>query len=118
MSALRSRTVAGIVAWKFTALVLLPLMLSVTAGCPVGRDVAAVTHSETVEDTMPGQAARIIPCDSLEDTLLSLLSLPGFTPEAGLFPHLLESRDVIAMRHASEPKREGAPLFRPPRIRV
>ena len=116
MRALRSRTVAGIVAWKFTALVLLPLMLSVTAGCPVGRDV--LVPLEIAENTLPGQAARIIPCDSLEDTLLNLLSVPGFTPESGLFPDLLQSRDVIAMRRAIEPKGDIAPLFRPPRIRV
>ena len=116
MRALRSRTVAGIVAWKFTALVLLPLMLSVTAGCPVGRDV--LVPLEIAENTLPGQTARIIPCDSLADTLLNLLSLPGFTPESGLFPDLLQSRDVIAMRRAIEPKGDIAPLFRPPRIRV
>ena len=116
MRALRSRTVAGIVAWKFTALVLLPLMLSVTAGCPVGRDV--LVPLEIAENTLPGQAARITPCDSLEDSLLNLLSLPGFTPEASSFPHLLQSRDVIAMGHAIEPKWDISSLFRPPRIRV
>ena len=116
MRALRSRTVAGIVAWKFTALVLLPLMLSVTAGCPVGRDV--LVPLEIAENTLPSQAARITPCDSLEDTLLNLLSLPGFTPDAGLFPYLLQTRDVIAMGHAIEPKWDISSLFRPPRIRV
>ena len=95
---------------------LLPLMLSVTAGCPVGRDV--LVPLEIAENTLPGQAARIIPCDSLEDTLLNLLSLPGFTPEAGLFPRLLQTRDVIAMGHAIEPKWDISSLFRPPRIRV
>ena len=116
MRALRSRTVAGIVAWKFTALVLLPLMLSVTAGCPVGRDV--LVPLEIAENRLPGQAARITPCDSLEDTLLNLLNLPGFTPEAGLFPHLLQSRDVIAIGHANKPKWDINSLFRPPRVRV
>ncbi len=116
MRALRSRTVAGIVAWKFTALVLLPLMLSVTAGCPVGRDV--LVPLEIAENTLPDQVARITPCDSLEDTLLNLLSLPGFTPEAGLFPHPLQCRDVIVMGHAIEPKWDISSLFRPPRIRV
>ena len=91
-------------------------MLSVTAGCPVGRDV--LVPLQIAENTLPGQAARITPCDSLEDTLLNLLSLPGFTPAAGLFPSLVQSRDVIATGHAIEPKWDISSLFRPPRIRV
>tara|TARA_B100000029_G_C17591966_1_gene962820 strand:- start:249 stop:605 length:357 start_codon:yes stop_codon:yes gene_type:complete len=118
MGAFRSKTVASIVAWKFAALVLLPLMLSVTAGCPVGRDVTLLVYTETVENTVPDQVARITPCDSLEDTLLNLLSLPGFTPEAGLFLSLLQSHDVVAMGPSIESKWDIASLFRPPRIRT
>ncbi|MFP6572395.1 MAG: hypothetical protein VB674_07250 [Vicinamibacterales bacterium] len=116
MKAFRSRTVAGVVAWKFTAMVLLPLMLSVTAGCPVGRDVVA--HDETVEDTTPGQAARITACDTLDDTLLNLLSLPGFTPEAGLFSLLLQSGDIITFRHPVDLTWDADPLLPPPRVHV
>ena len=116
MKAFRSRTVAGVVAWKFTAMVLLPLMLSVTAGCPVGRDVVA--HDETVEDTTPGQAARITACDTLEDTLLNLLSLPGFTPEAELLSQPLQSRDISTLRHSVELMWDAVPLLPPPRVHV
>jgi len=116
MQAFRSRTVAGVVAWKFTAMVLLPLMLSVTAGCPVGRDVVA--HDEIVEDTTAGQAAKVTACDTLDDTLLNLLSLPGFTPEPRLFSQLLQSRDIITLRHSVERMWNAVPLLPPPRAHV
>ena len=114
MQVFRSRTVAGVVAWKFTAIVLLPLMLSVTAGCPVGRDVVA--HDEIVEDTTPGQAAKVTACDTLDDTLLNLLSLPGFTPEPRLFSQLLQTRDIITLRYSVERMWNAVPLLPPPRV--
>jgi hypothetical protein len=75
-----------------------------------------VAHDEIVEDTTPGQAAKVTACDTLDDTLLNLLSLPGFTPEPRLFSQLLQTRDIITLRYSVERMWNAVPLLPPPRV--
>ena len=99
MGYFRSGTVAGVIAWKLTALVLLPIVLSATAGCPLGRQ--AVTHEVHADQQVPvDTSATLVPCDSFEDSLLTLLSLTGFVSESeslqAKFPGTIFTRAVAS----------------------
>ena len=94
MRALRTRTVVAVLAWKLAALALLPAalccraMLVADGGtmpacceggdhgamCPLKRAAQSAAESEEDQPRMAG-------CGSLEDALLGLLSLTGFTPD-------------------------------------
>ena len=91
----RAGTIAAVIAWKLTVLALLPAALCCRAAmtvdgaeahacceggehgamCPMKRDRTGET------DAAPGQP-RMAGCDSLDDALIGLLGLTGFTPDS------------------------------------
>ena len=93
MRALRTRTVVAVLAWKMAALALLPAALCCRAVlaadasavpacceggehgslCPLKRAAESATASDEEQPRWMG-------CGSLEDALLGLLNLTGFTP--------------------------------------
>ncbi|MCY3843460.1 MAG: hypothetical protein OXH69_07950 [Acidobacteria bacterium] len=94
MRALRTRTVVAVLAWKLAALALLPAALccravlvadgsAVPACCEGGEHGSMCPLQRAAESaTDAGEdRARMIGCGSLEDALLGLLSLSGFTPD-------------------------------------
>tara|TARA_B100000949_G_scaffold225012_1_gene228863 strand:+ start:564 stop:917 length:354 start_codon:yes stop_codon:yes gene_type:complete len=114
MSSFRSGTVTGFIVWKLTALVLLPIVLSVTAGCPIGRQ--AVNEEANIEQQLPVRTGKtLVPCDSLEDTLLTLLSLTGFVPESQDLPIKFVSYGTITIQTPGELVFDSVPILQPPR---
>ena len=117
MSYFRSGTVAGVIAWKLTALVLLPIVLSATAGCPLGRQ--AVTHEVHADQQVPvDTSATLVPCDSFEDSLLTLLSLTGFVSESESLQAKFVSYEMVTVHSPVELNADAVPMPRPPRGRV
>ena len=114
MSCFRSPTVAGVIAWKLTALVLLPIVLSATAGCPLGRqDVTHEVHAG--QEVPPGTNTTLVPCDSLEDSLLTLLSLTGFVSESERLQAKFVSYEMVTDHSPVELNADAVPIPRPPR---
>ena len=114
MSYFRSRTVAGVIAWKLTALVLLPIVLSATAGCPLSRQ-AVVQEVHAEQQVPPDTSTTLVPCDSLEDTLLTLLSLTGFVSESESLQAKFVSYGVVTVHSPVELNADTVPMLRPPR---
>ena len=94
MCALRTRTVVAVLAWKLAALALLPAALccravlaadgsAVPACCDGGEHGSMCPLQRAAESaTDAGEdRARMMGCGSLEDALLGLLNLTGFTPD-------------------------------------
>ncbi|MCY4026432.1 MAG: hypothetical protein OXH75_09000 [Acidobacteria bacterium] len=94
MRALRTRTVVAVLAWKLAALALLPAALccravlaadgsAVPACCEGGEHGSMCPLQRAAEPaTDAGEdRARMMGCGSLEDALLGLLNLTGFTPD-------------------------------------
>lgn len=90
MRALRTRTVVAVLAWKLAALALLPAALccravlvadgSATPACCEGGDHGAMCPLKRAAETDEDRP-RMAGCESLEDALLGLLNLTGFTPD-------------------------------------
>ena len=128
---LRAGTVAAVVAWKLAALALLPAalccraMMVADAGavpaccqggthgamCPMKRAAAAETGGDRT-------GPRIVACDSLDDALVGLLSLTGFTPDAFDLANDPRPLDRVAETHHSVLSFDGAPTPPPPRPRA
>lgn len=125
---LRTGTVAAVIAWKLAALTLLPAALCCQAVmvaegsaapacceggehgamCPMKR---AASNDQRARESQP----RMVGCDSLDDALLGLLNLTGFTPDAFEWtagPGLLEP--VTDTRYPAS-SLTGAPSPPPPR---
>lgn len=90
MRALRTRTVVAVLAWKLAALALLPAALCCRAmlvadggampACCEGGDHGAMCPLKRAAESEEDQP-RMVGCGSLDDALLGLLSLTGFTPD-------------------------------------
>ena len=107
--ALRTGTIAAVIAWKLVALALLPAALCCRAVmvadgtaapvcceggehgamCPMKRgrteQAGAVEDHPRAAEDHPRAAEnqpRMVGCNSLDDALLGLLNLTGFTPDA------------------------------------
>ena len=122
---LRTGAVAGVIAWKLTALGLLPAALccqavmdvagplpccegeSHGAMCPMASSPNRAAHSSHVgsepDRTDQTGQVRMMGCNSLDDALIGLVSLTGFTPDAFTLAadpvvvgRLLPTRDVAA----------------------
>ena len=92
----RTGTVAAVIAWKLTVLALLPVALccraamagdgtAVPACCEGGEHGAMCPlkrgHADD-EATPPLDQPRMAGCNTLDDALVGLLGLAGFTPDA------------------------------------
>lgn len=94
MRALRTRTVVAVLAWKLAALALLPAALCCRAvlvadgsevpACCEGSEHGSMCPlkraAESATDAREDQP-RMMGCASLDDALLGLLNLTGFTPD-------------------------------------
>lgn len=91
----RAGTVAAVIAWKLTVLALLPAALccraaitadgaSVAACCEGGEHGAMcpLKRGHADETDPPRDQPRMAGCDSLDDALIGLLGLTGFTPDS------------------------------------
>ena len=91
----RTGTVAAVIAWKLTVLALLPAALccraamaadgtAVPACCEGGEHGAMcpMKRGSTDEGDPAPDQPRMAGCDSLDDALIGLLGLAGFTPDA------------------------------------
>lgn len=88
---LRNGTVAGVIAWKLTALALLPAAFccqavldadSGTRACCDGTDHGDFCPLRQANPSPAPDNPRLQTCESFDDALIGLLSLTGFTPEA------------------------------------
>ena len=122
----RTGTVAAVIAWKLAALALLPAALCCQAvmaadggappACCEGGEHGAMcpmkraAGNDEGADT-PADRARMVGCNSLDDALVGLLGLTGFTPDAfewtaGPAPleHITESRyDATSLADTPSP---------------
>ena len=91
----RTGTAAAVIAWKLVALALLPAVLCCRAvmvadgtdvhACCDGGEHGALCPMKRgpAEEKDPAQEQpRMAGCDSLDDALIGLLSLTGFTPDS------------------------------------
>lgn len=127
----RTGTVAAVIAWKLVALALLPAALccqammvadgttGVSACCGGGEHGAMCPMKRagrTDEQDTARDAPRMIGCNSLDDALVGLLNLTGFTPDAFEWtagPALLERITETRYRTVAL---AGAPPPPPPRV--
>ena len=89
--ALRTGTVTGVIVWKLAALALLPAAFCCQAvldagdgarACCDGKDHGDFCPLSKSTPSVPSDGPRLQTCESLDDALLGLLSLTGFTPES------------------------------------
>ena len=89
--ALRTGTVTGVIVWKLVALALLPAafccqaVLNADGGgraCCDGKEHGDFCPLSKSRGSGPSDVPQLQTCDSLDDALLGLLSLTGFTPES------------------------------------
>ncbi len=126
----RTGTVAAVIAWKLAALALLPAALcchavmvadeaSVPACCeggehgamcPMKRDAGSDRDADAREN-LP----RMIGCNSLDDALIGLLSLSGFTPDVFEWTAVPARLERIAERRYAVASLADAPSPPPPR---
>lgn len=86
---LRTGTVTGVIAWKLTALALLPAafccqaVLAADGGraCCEGKDHGDFCPLDRADRGKAPDGPGMETCESLDDALIGLLSLTGFTPE-------------------------------------
>ena len=130
--ACRTGTVAAVIAWKLAALALLPVALccqavmsaegTATPACCEGGEHGAMCPMKRGARTGETAAARDVPdqprmigCNSLDDALIGLVSLTGFTPDVyELTSHLSVGDRIAAIRYASA-SLSGGPSPPPPR---
>ena len=92
---LRTGTIAAVIAWKLTVLALLPAALccraamaadgsTVPACCEGGEHGAMcpLKRGHADEGDAAPEQPRMAGCDSLDDALIGLLGLTGFTPDS------------------------------------
>ena len=92
---LRTGTVTAVIAWKLTVLALLPAALccraamaadgtAVPACCEGGEHGAMcpLKRGHADETDTPRGQPRMTGCNSLDDALIGLLGLTGFTPDS------------------------------------
>ena len=128
MRALRTRTVVAVLAWKLAALALLPAALccrailaadgsAVPACCEGGDHGAACPLNRAAESPAGDEKGqpRMMGCGSLEDALLGLLSLTGFTPDETARLTAPEALGLLASSGASAVSFAPTPPLPPPR---
>ena len=70
-------------------------------------------HAE--QQVPSGTSTTLVPCDSLEDTLLTLLSLTGFVSESESLQAKFVSYGVVTVHSPVELNADTVPMLRPPR---
>ena len=125
----RTGTVAAVIAWKLAALAVLPAALccqavmaaegaAVPACCEGGEHGAMCPMKRgggaEETDSTRGQP-RMIGCSSLDDALIGLLSLTGFTPDAFEWAAAPGRLERIAQPRYAAVSLVGAPSPPPPR---
>ena len=108
--AFRRGTVAAVIVWKLAALALLPAALCCRAvlvadgtgapACCEGGEHGAMCPMKRGGRTEETDAAqdqpRMVGCNSLDDALIGMLSLTGFTPEVFGFASDTSSSEPVA----------------------
>lgn len=128
----RTGTVVAVIAWKLSALALLPAALCCRAvmmtaddgagpapaccaggehgaACPMKR--AAPDGDAEAQESRP----RMAGCDSLDDALVGLFGLTGFTPDAFEWRPGADPLEHVTEVHPAAASRAGAPSPPPPR---
>lgn len=123
--ALRTATVTGVIAWKLVALALLPAAFCCQAvldadgaarACCNGKDHGDYCPLSKSMPSGPSDSPQLQTCTSLDDALLGLLSLTGFTPESTeLHSRLAESGRTMPVTSFAI-SFEHAPPSPPPRV--
>ena len=125
----RTGTVAAVIAWKLAALAVLPAALCCQAvmvadgaaapACCEGGEHGAMCpmkRGDRTEETDPTRGQpRMIGCSSLDDALIGLLSLTGFTPDAFEWAAAPGRLERIAQPRYAAVSLVGAPSPPPPR---
>ena len=132
LRSVRTGAVAGVIAWKLTALALLPAALCCRAAmatdgtgmlpcCEAGHHGAVCPMSmspnraaDATEHSRPDQP-RMLGCNSLDDALIGLVSLTGFTPDAFVLAADPAVTGRITPSHDAADSYAGAPHAPPPR---
>lgn len=127
---LRTGTVAVVMAWKLAALALLPVAFccqaamaaadgAVHACCEGGEHGALCPMKRTGRDDRDADPQdgrpRLVGCDSLDDALVGLLGLTGFTPGAVGWTAGLDPLERLAEARSAAASPAGAPSHPPPR---
>ncbi len=130
---LRTGAVVGVIAWKLTALALLPAVLccqatmdpggslpccdgeSHGAMCPMSQSPNRATESPHGPEDGQAAQSRMIGCNSLDDALLGLVSLTGFTPDAFTLAADVTVAGGVVAAHAAAPSFVASPHAPPPR---
>ncbi len=114
--AFRSGTVAAVIVWKLAALALLPAALCCQAvmaadgtampACCEGGEHGAMCPMKrggrTDESDAGQQQPRMLGCNSLDDALIGMVGLTGFTPDKfELASDLLSGVRVAETRHSA-----------------
>lgn len=112
----RTGTVAAVIAWKLAALALLPVALCCQAvmaadgtaapACCEGGEHGAMCPMKRggpTDDTDAGQEQpRMLGCNSLDDALIGMVGLTGFTPDTfELASDALSGARVAETRHSA-----------------
>ena len=125
----RTGTVAAVIAWKLAVLAVLPAVLccqavmvadgaAVPACCEGGEHGAMCPMQRgghTDESNKTRRQPRMIGCNSLDDALIGLLSLTGFTPDAFEWAAAPGRLERIAQPRYAAVSLVGAPSPPPPR---
>ena len=132
----RYGTVAAVVAWKLAALALLPVALCCQAMmsadraaliacsceggvhgavCPMKRAARADHDGDHGDADAQANGPRIIGCNSLDDALVGLFGLTGFTPDAFEWAAGPEPRERITEARYAAASAADAPSPPPPR---
>ena len=123
----RTGTAVAVIAWKLSALALLPAALccravmavAADAGpacCEGGEHGAACPMKRAGRDAdAPESRPRMVGCNSLDDALAGLFGLTGFTPDAFEWRAAPDPLEHVAEVHPAAASRAGAPSPPPPR---
>lgn len=127
---LRTGTVAAVMAWQVAALALLPVAFccraamtaddsAVHACCEGGEHGAMCPMKRTGGDDRDADPQdgrpRMVGCDSLDDALVGLLGLTGFTPGAVEWTAGLDPLERLTEARPAAASLAGAPTHPPPR---
>ena len=126
----RTATAAAVIAWKLAALTLLPVALccqavmaadagAAPACCAGGEHGAACPMKLAAGDGRDADAqeprSRMVGCNSLDDALVGLLGLTGFTPDAFEWRTAPDPLGRVIEAHPAAISLAGAPSPPPPR---
>lgn len=130
---LRTGTIAGVIAWKLTALALLPAALCCQAAmdpgaplpccegeshgamCPMEKSPNRAADPSGETDAGKLGQARMIGCNTLDDALVGLVGLTGFTPDAFALAADPAVIGRVVPTHDAAASIAGAPHAPPPR---